>query len=91
MQAVGLKTHIWQNNFRSALLLAGFPFLLIAMIWAACLGLIGGFGVAYLAGLPGWVDDAKEKLWGLVALVSLLLTLYAFGELTYRMFLFKAG
>lgn len=54
-------------------------------------GLIGGFGVAYLAGLPGWVDDAKEKLWGLVALVSLLMTLYAFGELTYRMFLFKAG
>jgi heat shock protein HtpX len=38
--AVGLKTWIWQNNFRSLLLLAGFPFLLIGLIWALQLGLI---------------------------------------------------
>lgn len=54
-------------------------------------GLIGGFGVAYLAGLPRWVDDTKEKLWGLLSLVSLLLTLYAFGEMTYRVFRSKVG
>ncbi|MBX7247838.1 MAG: M48 family metallopeptidase [Caulobacteraceae bacterium] len=40
MGAVGLKTWIWQNNFRSLLLLAGFPFLLIGLIWALQLGLI---------------------------------------------------
>jgi len=39
--AVGLKTWIWQNNFRSLLLLAGFPFLLIGLIWAVQLGFIG--------------------------------------------------
>jgi rhomboid protease GluP len=54
-------------------------------------GLAGGFAVAYLAGLPRWVDDSKEKLWGLVALVSLLLTFWAFYELTYRIFLRSAG
>ena len=35
MQAVGLKTYIWNNNFRSLLLLAGFPVLLIALVAAA--------------------------------------------------------
>jgi heat shock protein HtpX len=32
-QAVGLKTHIWNNNLRSAFLLAGFPVLLILIIY----------------------------------------------------------
>ena len=41
MGAVGLKTWIWQNNFRSLMLLAGFPFLLIGLIWCLQLGLIG--------------------------------------------------
>lgn len=54
-------------------------------------GLIGGFVVAWLAGLPRWVDDTTEKTWGLVSLVSLLLTLLAFGELFYRIFARKVG
>ena len=41
MGAVGLKTWIWQNNFRSLLLLAGFPVLLIGLLWCLQLGLIG--------------------------------------------------
>jgi heat shock protein HtpX len=35
MQAVGLKTHIWNNNLKSLLLLAGFPVLLIGLVFAA--------------------------------------------------------
>ena len=31
MEAVGLQTHIWNNNLRSAALLAGFPVLLIGL------------------------------------------------------------
>lgn len=54
-------------------------------------GLVGGFAVAYLAGLPGWVDDTREKLWGLISLVSLLLTLAAFYELFYRVFMRRAA
>ena len=33
MRATGLQTYIWNNNLRSLLLLAGFPVLLVGMIW----------------------------------------------------------
>ncbi|MFI4976232.1 MAG: M48 family metallopeptidase [Caulobacterales bacterium] len=42
MQAVGLQTYIWNNNIRSALLLAGFPLLLVGMIFCLELGAIWG-------------------------------------------------
>ncbi|HRD28314.1 MAG TPA: M48 family metallopeptidase [Caulobacter sp.] len=41
MGAVGLYTHIQSNNLRSALLLAGFPVLLLGLTYALTLGLIG--------------------------------------------------
>ncbi|MEO6759886.1 MAG: hypothetical protein ABIO24_10575, partial [Saprospiraceae bacterium] len=53
-------------------------------------GLAGGFGAAYLAGLPDSASAAKEKLWGLVALVSVLLTLLAFFELWRRIMFFNS-
>jgi heat shock protein HtpX len=40
MQAVGLQTYIWNNNIRSALLLIGFPFLLLGMVFFLTLGMI---------------------------------------------------
>ena len=40
-QAVGLKTHIWQNNTRSAILLAGFPVLLVLILLFRPTGLLG--------------------------------------------------
>jgi heat shock protein HtpX len=40
MQAVGLQTYIWNNNIRSALLLIGFPILLLAMVFCLTLGMI---------------------------------------------------
>ena len=47
MGAVGLQTHIWANNTRSILLLAGFPVLMILIIYGLQLVLMG-FGI-----LPG--------------------------------------
>jgi heat shock protein HtpX len=47
MGAVGLQTHIWANNTRSLLLLAGFPVLMIFIIYGLQLVLMG-FGF-----LPG--------------------------------------
>lgn len=41
MGAFGLYTHIQANNTRSAILLAGFPVLLIGIVYALTLGLIG--------------------------------------------------
>jgi len=42
-------------------------------------GMAGGFAVAYFAGLPQPIDDTREKLWGLISLVCLLMTIWAFG------------
>jgi heat shock protein HtpX len=40
MQALGLQTYIWNNNIRSVLLLAGFPLLLLGMIFMLELGML---------------------------------------------------
>ena len=37
--APGLQTHIWNNNLRSLVMLAAYPFLIMAIIWA-CLFLV---------------------------------------------------
>ena len=42
MQALGLQTYIWNNNLRSILLLAGFPVLLLGMVFFLTLGMIWG-------------------------------------------------
>jgi heat shock protein HtpX len=42
VQAVGLQTYIWNNNLRSAVLLAGFPILLTVLLFAVQLVLLGG-------------------------------------------------
>lgn len=62
MGAVGLKTWIWQNNFRSLLLLAGFPLLLVGLVWAVQLGLIAmdflpstGSADGDIAAATGWL------------------------------------
>lgn len=54
MGAVGLQTHIWANNTRSLLLLAGFPVLLILIIYGLQLVLMG-FG--FLPGTGGGLGD----------------------------------
>ncbi len=41
MRAVGLATHIWANNTRSVLLLAGFPVMLVGVIFGIQLILMG--------------------------------------------------
>ncbi len=41
MQAVGLQTFIWNNNLRSIFLLAGFPVLLLVLLFAVQLVLLG--------------------------------------------------
>jgi len=48
-------------------------------------GMIGGFAAAYFAELPRRVDDAREKLWGVVSLVCFLMTAWAFFELVRAM------
>lgn len=39
LSAVGLQTHIWNNNAKSVLLLLGYPLLLLFMVWAFFTGI----------------------------------------------------
>lgn len=55
-RAVGLKTHIWANNTRSALLLAGFPVLMVLLLFAGQV-LLMGFGI-----LPNSGGDLGQDL-----------------------------
>ena len=54
MGAVGLQTHIWANNTRSILLLAGFPVLMILIIYGLQLVLMG---VGFLPGSGRGLGD----------------------------------
>ncbi|HEY3813685.1 MAG TPA: M48 family metallopeptidase [Caulobacteraceae bacterium] len=61
MQAVGLKTYIWNNNFRSLLLLAGFPVLLIVLLWGVQLGLMGAGYLPHTGVMAE--DEATSTRW----------------------------
>jgi len=69
MGAVGLQTHIWANNTRTVLLLAGFPVLLVMLLYGAQLVLMG-MGVIPGAGgdLGGDLMLSAEMLWRTVPL-----------------------
>lgn len=41
MGAFGLQTHIWNNNLKSVLLLAGFPLLLLVLLYGLSVGYVG--------------------------------------------------
>jgi heat shock protein HtpX len=71
-KAVGLTSHIYSNNFRSALLLAGFPLLLFSMILAFCIGMYS-FGLVTSEPMPfaraferGWTDALSQGHWALI-------------------------
>lgn len=50
--AAGLRTHIWNNNLKSILLLAGFPVLILALVFAAAL-ILADPGAATVKGGAG--------------------------------------
>jgi len=87
MGAYGLQTHIWGNNSKSLLLLAGFPVLLILLTYGLFLlyaGLsgeaIGGYGE--VAGPFVWAADALARSWpyALVAAGLWFAIAYAFYQ-----------
>jgi heat shock protein HtpX len=65
--AYGLQTHIWNNNGKSVLLMAGFPVLLILLLYALFLlfaGLSGAsLGKDEIAGPFLWAADALARAW----------------------------
>ncbi len=67
MGAYGLQTHIWNNNWKSVLLMAGFPILLILLLYALFLLYAGFSGVSVgpdpVAGPFIWAGDALAQSW----------------------------
>jgi len=65
--AYGLQTHIWNNNGKSVLLMAGFPVLLLLLTYALFL-LFAGFSGTYAGNDPTtgyfiWAADALAQAW----------------------------
>ncbi len=67
MAAYGLQTHIWNNNSKSVLLMAGFPVLLLLLSYGLFLlfaGLSGAsIGEDEIAGPFLWAADALARAW----------------------------
>lgn len=65
--AFGLQTHIWNNNWKTVLLMAGFPVLLLLVTYALFLlyaGLTGTYvGNDPVAGYFIWAGDALAGAW----------------------------
>lgn len=87
MAAYGLQTHIWSNNWKSGLLMAGFPLLLILLTYGLFLlfaGLMGETvkGVDPLIGPFVWAADALAQAWpfALVAAGVWFAIAYAFYQ-----------
>ncbi len=71
MKAFGLQTHIWSNNFKSVLLLLGFPLLLAILIFALFLlavGLTGQSGT--IAGAIPEALDMLSRAWPIALLIA---------------------
>jgi heat shock protein HtpX len=67
MGAYGLQTHIWNNNWKTVLLMAGFPVLLLLLTYALFLLYAGFTGTYYgndpMAGYFIWAGDALARAW----------------------------
>jgi heat shock protein HtpX len=62
MTAVGLQTHIWANNTRSVILLAGFPVLMVGILYGLQLVLMG-LGILPNSGGTLGADMALAARW----------------------------
>ena len=65
MSAYGLQTHIWNNNLRSLMLLAGFPILLLTLTYGLFLLFAGlmGAGENDVAGPFIWAGEQMAASW----------------------------
>ena len=77
MGAYGLQTHIWSNNWRSVLLMAGFPVLLALVEYALFLLYAGLAGIGDKnyngdAGMFVWAGDMLVQSWPFAVIGALI-------------------
>lgn len=64
MGAYGLATHIWNNNIKSALLLAGFPVLLLVLMYGLNVGYVGlAYDISSVGGGMSLALDNMSRSW----------------------------
>ncbi len=87
LSAVGLKTHIWNNNLRSIFLLLGFPVLLILMLWGfyALTTLMSavpprGVSPGAFAAEQGWLWVQQVWYWGVAAAIAWFVIAFFFHQ-----------
>lgn len=66
LKSVGLKTHIWNNNLKSMILLIAYPFLLIGIVWA-CAAAVGGLSSGAQNGFaPVFANNIIYDFWPMI-------------------------
>ena len=66
LSGTGLKTHIWNNNFKSGVLLCLYPVLIVALVWA-CAALIGGMSGGVENGFASnFAGDVVSDFWPMI-------------------------
>ncbi|MBL8545311.1 MAG: M48 family metallopeptidase [Hyphomonadaceae bacterium] len=74
--AYGLQTHIWNNSWKTVLLMAGFPVLLLLLTYALFLLFAGLTGTYYgndpMTGYFIWAGDALAEAWPFAIAGSIL-------------------
>ncbi|MGE0740743.1 MAG: M48 family metallopeptidase [Hyphomonadaceae bacterium] len=82
MGAFGLQTHIWNNNWKSVLLMAGFPVLLLLLTYGLFLGFAGLSGESVgpdpIAGPFIWAGEALAHAWPFAIAAALIWFLIAY-------------
>ena len=58
-QSVGLQTSIWNNNIRSAVMIAIYPLTITIMVW--CIAVLAGAVLSYGDGLSEYYSSATEE------------------------------
>lgn len=83
LQTTGLNTYIWNNNIRSVLLLATYPFILLAMVWGVAA--IIGYGTAeYSYAEKGWpaathaANDIIMTWWPAIITIAIIWFIIAY-------------
>lgn len=72
LASVGLKTHIWNNNFKSMCLLVAYPFLLMGIVWA-CAAAVGAFtGGAQNGFAPHFANNIVYDFWPMILTACLV-------------------
>ena len=70
--AIGLKTHIWNNNLKSIILLVLYPVILMGIVWA-CAAVVGAITGGPQRGFPAhFAGNVIYDFWPMIVTICLI-------------------